>query len=84
MQANYFEQFRRLLPATNLQVWEDEMIYYFTNATTAKYFEALALEIILENGFPLVAVSETWASDGIVHQRSMRVTMAPEEELISA
>lgn len=79
---NKLELFRHLFPLIRVSVYEDEMIYRFGNQTTAKYFEGLALQIILDNALPLTAELSTWASGGYVREISMVVKYAPEMELI--
>lgn len=77
---NHLELFRQLFPLVKVVVFEDEMIYHFKNRTTAKFFEGKALEIILDNGLPLVAQLEIWEVEGYVMDIKMRVAYAPEME----
>lgn len=81
-QIDHLEKFRLLFPVTRIKVFEEDMVYYFRNQTTAKYFEAMALKIILDNGLPLVAELSIWEKKGYVFEISMRVAYAPEMELI--
>lgn len=77
---NHLELFRHLFPLVKVRVFEDEMIYHFKNRTTAKYFESLALQIILDNGLPLVARLEIWEVGGYMMDIKIRVAYAPEME----
>jgi hypothetical protein len=77
-----FLTFLALFPSSRVMVYEDELIYGVSNFQAACWFEAKARRIIMDNALPLVAEMEEWGTRGFVFERTIRVTMAPEEYAI--
>jgi len=46
-------------------------------------YERVALQIILDNGLPLIAHLEEWSSRGIVREIAVVIKMAPEEQKVA-
>lgn len=77
------DTFRKLLPLSNLVQYDGEIRYRFKREASARHFEQIALDKMLNHGLPLVAEVEVWESGGVVFEVNLVVSMAPEEVLIS-
>ena len=75
------EEFRRLLPLTNIVQYDEEIHYRFKREASAKHFEKIAIDVILRKGMPLVATVETWSCAGVVFEVNLVISMAPEETI---
>lgn len=76
------ETFQKLFRATRLEVKDDGLYYRFRHWLTAKYFEDLAQDIILENKLRVTAELNTWHEGGFVFERCLVVKLVPEQYMI--
>lgn len=83
IQINPLERFSELSRCWAALGHKDELRYKFTIKECALEYECVALQIILENGLPLVAHLEEWSSRGIVREIAVVIKMVPDEQKVA-